>query len=242
MIKKTLYKIENILIKVFPQFSFFFGFVMFFIIKYTRSNYSQFGEDVAINQYFDNIKVINGNYIDIGAFHPNWISNTHILSKKNWKGIAIDLDPEKLRLFKIFRKNITTINKAVVSSKYNLNSINYFKFNRFFSEINTVDEVFANKKSLETGFTYKKSSLEVVNINELLNMVNNNLDFLNIDAEGIDEELILDIDFNKNKIRSICLESHSSSFKEGKLFKYLTKLGYILLYESKPAYCFIIKY
>ena len=207
MIKKYLYKLENLISGIFPQTSFIFGVLMFFYIKIFKSSFSQFGEDKAILKYFKDKNISKGNFIDIGAFHPIWISNTYLLSSNNWSGLVVDLDIEKLNLFKIFRNKDKIINKAVVTSKFNHNYINYYKFNRFFSEINTVDKKFALSKSKETGFTFTEKTKRI-KINNLLNLLGNNINFLNIDAEGIDEELILDIDFNKNKIDLICLESH----------------------------------
>ncbi len=236
--KRFLYKLENFISKNFPKISIIFGFFMFFYIKFTKKNYSQFGEDIAILSHFKNLKISKGSYLDIGAFHPIWISNTYLLYKNEWNGVVVDLDFEKLKLFKLFRKYDLTINKAVVSSNFKNNKINYYKFNRFFSEINTVDKKFAIDKSKQTGFSYNIKKLDTVYINDLLNQFNNHLNFLNIDAEGIDEELILDIDFEKNKIDLICLESHDQNFKVGRLFKYLVKIEYELIYDSKPAYCF----
>ncbi len=211
---------------------------MFYLIKFKKSHYSQFGEDLIIEKYFEEKEIYAGKYLDIGAFHPIWISNTYILSKKNWNGIVVDLDEEKLKLFKFFRKKDKIINKAVVASDFKENYIKYYKFNRFFSEINTVDKNFALAKSKETGFSFYEKKLEVVSINSLLDLLDNKINFLNIDAEGIDEQLIFDLDFSKNKINLICLESHNSNFKKTKVFKYLEDLNYHLIYDSKPAFCF----
>ena len=211
---------------------------MFFYIKIFKSSFSQFGEDKAILKYFKDKNINKGNFIDIGAFHPIWISNTYLLSSNDWSGVVIDLDQEKLDLFKIFRNKDQVINKAVVTSDFHYDHINYYKFNRFFSEINTVDKKFAISKSKETGFSFFEKKLKVIKINDLLDLLENKINFLNIDAEGIDEELILDIDFNKNKIDLICLESHDLDFKKKKLYKYLISLKYNLIYESRPSFCF----
>ena len=66
-----------------------------------RSQYSQWGEDLAIIEFFKNKK--NGIYFDVGCFHPVMYSNTCLLFKKGWRGINIDINPTSTDLFKILR-------------------------------------------------------------------------------------------------------------------------------------------
>ena len=55
-----------------------------------RTQYSQWGEDQFINQFFKD--KIDGIYLDIGCFHPVMYSNTCLLHKKGWRGINIDIN------------------------------------------------------------------------------------------------------------------------------------------------------
>ena len=70
----------------------------YFNRHYIRS-YSQYGEDLIIYDFFKRYFDIKGNYLDIGAFHPKMISNTHILHTLGWRGTVIDLDDFKIKLF-----------------------------------------------------------------------------------------------------------------------------------------------
>ena len=72
---------------------------MFINQHYNRhyiKSYSQYGEDLIIYDFFKHHFDIKGNYLDIGAFHPKMISNTHILHTLGWRGTVIDLDDFKL--------------------------------------------------------------------------------------------------------------------------------------------------
>ena len=54
-----------------------------------------------INNFFEtHIGLENGNYLDIGCYHPVGISNTFLLHKKGWQGVVVDIDDYKLKLFK----------------------------------------------------------------------------------------------------------------------------------------------
>ena len=55
-----------------------------------RKSYAMDGEDTAISVF--NKKKDKGFYVDIGAHHPIQRNNTHLLFKKGWEGINIDVN------------------------------------------------------------------------------------------------------------------------------------------------------
>ena len=69
------------------------------------------GEDLAINKFVDNKS--NGIYVDVGAHHPIQRSNTHLLFKKGWEGINIDINEF---LFKI-NPNIFGVGMSFIKQK-----------------------------------------------------------------------------------------------------------------------------
>ena len=86
-----------------------------YLSNISTKSYSQYGEDLIICNYF---REIQGNYLDIGCYHPKGISNTHLLHKKGWEGVVVDIDDYKLNLFKNRRGNkIEIINNDILKSK-----------------------------------------------------------------------------------------------------------------------------
>lgn len=73
--------------------------------------YSQEGEDMVLRKIFKNQK--KGFYVDIGAHHPKRFSNTHLLYKKGWKGINIDVTPGSIKLFNQLRPRDTNLELGV---------------------------------------------------------------------------------------------------------------------------------
>ena len=69
-------------------------------IKIKKKTYSQFKEDIFIDNFF---KTFIGTYVDIGCYHPYKYNNTALLFNKGWKGINIDLNPSSIDLFNIVR-------------------------------------------------------------------------------------------------------------------------------------------
>jgi len=92
------------------------------LIKPAVKSYSQKGEDILVDCYFE--RSSDKYYLDIGCFHPIWVSNTYLFHKKGWSGSVVDIDDYKLSLFKFLRRGkVDTIHAAVVDSltlKHNL--------------------------------------------------------------------------------------------------------------------------
>ena len=92
MIKEKL-KRGSIFYKLYLYFNIF---IRYKILKRHLKTYSQFGEDLFIDDFFQNQK--EGKYVDLGAFHPMRLSNTFLLHKKGWSGTNIDFNPISRRL------------------------------------------------------------------------------------------------------------------------------------------------
>ena len=80
-----------------------------------------FGEDLIIKNFFK--KKSSGIYVDIGCYHPYDGSNTHLLFKKGWNGINIDLSELSIELFNVTRKNDLNLRLGVGSKN---GKIKYF--------------------------------------------------------------------------------------------------------------------
>src|SRR5215472_5813480 len=72
-------------------------------LQSVQFSFSQFGEDLAICRLADQLGLANGVYVDAGAYHPIFGSNTLLLHKKGWRGINADLSPERIAEFRRHR-------------------------------------------------------------------------------------------------------------------------------------------
>jgi len=121
----------------------------------------------------------DGFYIDVGCQHPISNNNTYILYKKGWNGINIDLDKKNIDLFNISRPDDTNINIAVSDKSGNVNLFYYHDG----SPINTINSQNAD---------YQKNKFKQIKLikSETLNKIlaninfNKKVDYLNIDVEG----------------------------------------------------------
>jgi hypothetical protein len=71
-------------------------------IRLARFSFSQFGEDLVIEELTNQPGIERGFYVDVGAFDPVTGSNTLLLFKRGWSGINIQrvCDEASLGIYK----------------------------------------------------------------------------------------------------------------------------------------------
>lgn len=226
-------------IKIFPDkismwIVYFYGH-----IKRPRLSYSQKGEDLLVSSFFKNDFM--GYYLDIGGFHPRWISNTHILSQRGWRGTVVDLDEQKLNFFHFARgKSVKTIKAAVCGEASGGHRDVYrFRDRHGFSDIDTLDRETADEKVRLGWGTYDIGKIDVISINSLLEVLPP-VNFLNIDVEGLDTEIILHLDLLRHKIDLILFEDTKFFGGSKQVVEKLTSNGYEHLFTSGGSVCFAL--
>jgi|TARA_B110000211_G_C13941470_1_gene491866 FkbM family methyltransferase len=194
-----------------------------------RNTYSQNQEDLFINNYFKEKN--NGFYIDIGCYHPIKYSNTALLYNRGWRGINIDMNQTSIDLFNIFRKRDKNICAAI--SNQNKKAVMYF--DHLFSPINTLDKNFSNIASKKISFNHHtEKKIYTQKFNEVIQKHNINIkqiDFINIDVEAHDLEVLEGIDLSIFNAKMICIEiaNNQNNIKDKKLSDYLNKYNYDLI-------------
>ena len=203
-----------------------------------KKQYSCFGEDLFIKNFFE--KDNKGYYVDVGSYHPFFWNNTYLLYKKKWNGINIDANPLSIELFDIARKDDYNFNLAVTNKKKN--KIKLF-YRRKMNVLNTTDESFA-KKNFPNG--YESKEIDCLSLNNILaktNFKNKIIDFLNVDVENTEIDVLESLDFNIYKPRLICVEIHienPNSLKSNSTYKFLDEKGYKIVWKKEYSYIFTI--
>ena len=163
--------------------------------KKPNFHYGEFAEDIFINRVFKNLN--SGFYIDIGAYHPFKGSLTNLLFKKGWRGMNIDLSKDSIELFKIARPNDFNVNCAIT----NFNGETHYYQN---SEINQQNSL------LKSNNSQKRVKVSAFTLNELLKIKKiNQCDYLNIDTEGNEIDILENIKFDIIKPFLISIENNS---------------------------------
>ena len=223
---KILIKIFHL---IFPKIV--FDFICFVIgYKYFKVSFSQSGEDLILLKYLKHKKIERGKYLDIGAFHPRWASNTHLLHKRGFTGYCIDLDEDRLKWFRFARGNkVKTISGAVSNSNSKLIKIYKFKRKSPFSLIDTTSLEHAKYfKSKNSNIDYQEININNLNINDIFIKVGK-INVLNIDIEGQDFEVIKSSNLKIIDPEIILIEDNSGYFPAEDLKDFFSKNQYHLI-------------
>lgn len=225
-------KFERQLVKIFNLKTVNFLGFLYGELKARKRSYSQYGEDLIILNFFERLGLNDGFYLDIGAYHPSFISNTHLLHTKGWSGVCVDLCEEKLKWFKYKRgSKVQTISAAISNDESGM-EVSVFKHKRILSEIDTLNKEVAIQNKEKLGYDFTEEKIVALNINDLLAKINRKIDFLNIDIEGVDHMVLGSIDFIKFKPKVILFEDNENFGGSVESVNLLLKNGYKHLFSS----------
>ena len=206
-----------------------------------KKEYSLFGEDRFIERYFKN--KTKGFYIDVGCYHPLDGNNTQLLYRKGWSGINFDINYYSIKLFDFLRKRDTNIHSGISNKKGRL--IMYYR--KEINMLNTLDEKIA-KMHFRNG--YKKKNIQVNTLNYFISKYSkkiDTIDFINIDVEGAELNVLKSLNFKTYEPKLICVEIHNIKkmfdtnykyLKTNNIYNFLVKKGYKIVWKYKYSFIF----
>lgn len=170
-----------------------------------KKSYAQDGEDVVLSAFFDDKKRYRGFYVDVGAHHPVRFSNTWMFYRRGWRGINIDPTPGSMRPFRFFRRRDTSLEIGISSKP---TQMTFYCFNE--PALNTFDETLAKQRN--SGNPYRIIKTVAVRVEPLGKVLDEHLppgqkiDFLTIDVEGLDLEVLKSNDWMRHRPEFVLVE------------------------------------
>lgn len=167
-----------------------------------KYSYSQVGEDIILDFFLKEKK--SGFYIDIGSYHPINLSNTYKFYERGWSGINIEPNHNKFRLFEEQRAKDINLNMGIGPSE---TKANFFIFDA--DTLSTFSEQVAeNYKKIGHKVTEVKE-IELMPLKKVIEKYahNKKIDFLSVDTEGYDLEVLKTNDWNVYRPSLIVLET-----------------------------------
>ena len=208
--------------------------------SYALKSYSQEGEDMVLRRLFEKQKT--GFYVDVGAHHPKRFSNTYFFYKLGWSGINVDAMPGSMTAFNRIRPRDINIEKPVSNKKQLLT---YYAFNE--PALNGFSKELSEERDGKGSYFVKfTKDIETSTLEEILddNLPKvQSIDFLSIDVEGLDFNVLRSTNLEKYHPKVILVEILNSSLVDiqvNEIYKFLTDAGYELY--AKAVNTVIFKY
>jgi FkbM family methyltransferase len=209
---------------------------------YTFTSFAQAGEDKILEAYFNERKQ-PGFFVDIGANHPYIYSNTYLFYLKGWRGINVDATPGTKKLFDATRPGDINLETGVSLDQ---KEMDFYTFEN--SVFNTMDKKTAEEHCKFFSMTVQKIiSIKTATLAEILAVhlpPAQKIDFMSIDVEGLDMEVLRSNDWNKYKPEVLaveCLYTDSENINNLETVIYLKRLGYSFFAKSISTFFFSLK-
>ena len=158
--------------------------------------------------------------------------------KKKWSGINIDANPLSTELFKFARRDDYNFNLAITNKKKNKITLYY---RRKMNVLNTTDESFA-KKNFPNG--YETTDVECSTLDSVLSKTKYKgkvIDFLNIDVENTEKDVLESLSFEIYRPKLICVEIHSESeenLRNNITYQFLLEKKYEIAWQKEYSFIF----
>lgn len=189
-------------------------------------SYSQFGQDLHVLHKIYNSKK-NGFFVEVGAYDGITDSNTYLMEKDyNWKGIVVECNPK-------WSENIIR-NRNCIFFPYAV----YNKNDAILPFYNTGHGL---SGLVETNHHQDiKTWAPIINVyTKTLTTILNNanspkfIDYLSLDTEGSEYEILKTHDFDKYLFGYICVEHNNQLENRKNIRELLESKGYIFYRENR---------
>lgn len=190
-------------------------------------SYSQFNQDLWVLNYFS-----KGFFIDVGCADGENGSNTKLLEEKGWKGLGIDPFPRNFE----YRKNT----KIEIGCVYKENKDIEFICANDLGGVKEHVKAHINEKLVIEA---KTKIIPAKTLEYFLdkNNISKNIEYLSLDTEGSEYEILSVFPFKKYKFGCMTIEHNYEQDKRHKIHKLLLENDYLFIKSLNVDDCFIHK-
>jgi FkbM family methyltransferase len=192
-------------------------------VKNIKLSKSQLAQDLFVLSELNFKK--KGFFVEFGATNGINLSNTYLLEKKyKWNGILAE--PARQWHNELLKNRDVFIEKNCVWTDSNKT----LTFNEI-SELSTIDTFSNSDMHNSERIKGHKYEVKTISLEDLLDKYRapSVIDYLSIDTEGSEFEILSAFNFEKYKFRVITCEHNFTSNRQ-KIFKFLTSKGYLRKY------------
>ena len=209
------------------------------VFFWNEKYFSQAGQDKFIKDFFfKNIK--NGFFVEIGAFDGIQGSNCYHFERfLNWDGIA--LEPSRIQFQKLKKnRKCKLLNEAV---SHEIKEVEFIEVTEGLTQMSGINGN-SYKRNLDIISKNQRSKTQSINLKTIIFEQavpkNINVDYLSIDIEGGEIDLLNSINFDNYNIKVISVENNVPAelnfkdFFDNKNFVYFDRVGQDeIFYNSK---------
>ena len=191
---------------------------------------SQYGEDTYLWDIFAG--KTDGFFVELGAADGLLFSNSYVFEVLGWRGLLVEPHPA---LYEACRRNRpgSLVVQAVAGPDDSTGEVDFFcAENDVGPSLLSFSK--ADKKHLsrcrKEGLELRTVRVPYTSLNSLLEGVTEQVDFLSLDVEGAELEVLAGFDLDRYDPRILLIESHGKDHKD-RLDRYLLNFNYVSVME-----------
>jgi FkbM family methyltransferase len=187
-------------------------------------SFSQAGQDFwMFGEVFNEKR--DGFFLDVGAYDGVYLSNSYVLEKRyGWRGICVEANPDSFRLLQKNR-SATCVNVCLAETE---GFVNFAKKGEFSKIVGSDNKVDPHAEVIRVRATTFCKLLKELNAPK-------QIDYLSIDIEGAEEEVLKDFSFSDYVIKCMTVERPGNALKG-----ILERNGFRLIKEIPGLDCFYL--
>ncbi len=197
--------------------------------RHGQTVYASMGEDLIVAVLFDDVlKIANPTYLDIGAADPVGASNTYLFYTRGSRGVLVEPNPTYVARLRSVRPGDTVVAAGIGIGDAREADYYVFKNNPWVNTFSAESAEFRQKNGDELERMMK---MPLVPINAVIaEHLKVAPDYLSIDAEGMDLDIVQSLDLTKYRPAVICTETKNAAVTHDStpIAQYLTTRGYII--------------
>jgi FkbM family methyltransferase len=209
-----------------------------------KASYAQAGEDLIVQYLFDSIKIEKPTYLEIGTNQPVLCNNTYNFYIKGCYGVCIEPDKNMVDIIKARRPNDIILNVGIGTTE-SQNAV-FYLFPTVVNGWSTFSEEEALIRKKETGIDFTVVQVPLTSINTIIrDYFKPYPNFISLDTEGLDLDILNSLDFEKFKPEVICVETitfgylNNTEEKISGISEFMHSKGYITYADThiNTIYC-----
>lgn len=201
----------------------------FFYLRF-RTSFAKAGEDLQVFQLLK--QKHNGQFVDIGSHHPIKGSNSFFFYLRGWSGICVDPNPDFKPLYQKLRPKDTFLNIGVSDQP---GSLQYYKLKGKYSVRNSFSKGYIDENNLNKHLE-QIIPIQIKTLKEIFDKELNgkHIDFLTVDVEGLDLQVLKGNDWSRYRPSIICVESHGQLREDiqSETTQYMLNQNYVLFRKT----------
>ncbi|MEP7110934.1 MAG: FkbM family methyltransferase [Ferruginibacter sp.] len=209
-----------------------------------KATYSQAGEDIIVQYLLDSLKIERPTYLEIGTNQPLLCNNTYNFYIKGCYGVCIEPDINMVGLIKAKRPRDIVLNVGIGITESQQGT--FYLFPEIVNGWSTFSREEAQIRTRETGISFNAIQVPLTSINSIIKQYFRPCpNFISLDTEGLDLDILQSLDFEKYKPEVICVETITFGYldnteeKISSISEFMHSKGYITYADThiNTIYC-----